>query len=200
MWQWQRDNGEFFIETWQGKMERNTVHELKNMALSWVFTWGRKQTQRQSNRCRLAQNERMCICAYMVYSYVFLQIDYLFLYLWTTESESYVTTDGQPASLSWNKAPIWSLRPDLYYLCDSCGIVLDERSGLSFVCAAGPCQRSLSRVRVPWDLRPYYFLFVASYDSQGHGGGIRPRLHTVFFVNNCSVEQHIQSRETGLMK
>jgi hypothetical protein len=24
-----------------------------------------------------------------------------------TESESYVTTDGQPASLSWNKAPFW---------------------------------------------------------------------------------------------
>jgi hypothetical protein len=35
------------------------------------------------------------------------------------ESELYVTTDGQPASLSWNKAPIWGLRPDLCYLCDS---------------------------------------------------------------------------------
>jgi hypothetical protein len=32
-----------------------------------------------------------------------------------SESESYVTTDGQSASLSWNKAPIWGLRPDLYY-------------------------------------------------------------------------------------
>jgi hypothetical protein len=31
----------------------------------------------------------------------------------------------------------------------------DERTGLSFVFAAGPCQRSLSRVLVPWDLRPY---------------------------------------------
>jgi hypothetical protein len=28
--------------------------------------------------------------------------------------------------------------------------------GLSFVCAAGPCQRSLSRVLVPWDLRSYF--------------------------------------------
>jgi hypothetical protein len=36
------------------------------------------------------------------------------------------------------------------------GALSDERSGLSFVCAAGPCQRSLSRVRVPWDLRPYF--------------------------------------------
>jgi hypothetical protein len=34
----------------------------------------------------------------------------------------------------------------------------DERMGLSFVCAAGPCQRSLSRVLVPWDLRPYFIV------------------------------------------
>jgi hypothetical protein len=32
----------------------------------------------------------------------------------------------------------------------------DERLGLSFVCAAGPCERSLSRVLVSWDLRPYF--------------------------------------------
>jgi hypothetical protein len=32
-----------------------------------------------------------------------------------SESESYVTTDGQSASVSWNKAPIWGLRPDFYY-------------------------------------------------------------------------------------
>jgi hypothetical protein len=36
------------------------------------------------------------------------------------------------------------------------GALSVERSGLSFVCAAGPCQRSLSLVRVPWDLRPYF--------------------------------------------
>jgi hypothetical protein len=30
----------------------------------------------------------------------------------SSESESYVTTDGQSASLSWYKAPIRSLRPD----------------------------------------------------------------------------------------
>jgi hypothetical protein len=35
------------------------------------------------------------------------------------------------------------------------GALSDERSCLSFVCAAGPCQRNLSRVRVPWDVRPY---------------------------------------------
>jgi hypothetical protein len=67
------------------------------------------------------------------------------------------------------------------------GALSDERTGLSFGCTAGPCQRSLSRVLVPWDLATVFYclrfetsLFVASYDSQGHGGGIRPRLHTGF--------------------
>jgi hypothetical protein len=66
------------------------------------------------------------------------------------------------------------------------GALSDERMGLSFVCAAGPCQRSFFLVLVPWEglatvfycLRFETSLFVASYDSQGHGEGIRPRLHT----------------------
>jgi hypothetical protein len=33
----------------------------------------------------------------------------------TIESESYVTTEGQSANLSWNKASICGLRPDFYY-------------------------------------------------------------------------------------
>jgi hypothetical protein len=36
------------------------------------------------------------------------------------------------------------------------GALSDDRMGLSFVCAAGPCQRSLSQVLFPWDLRPYF--------------------------------------------
>jgi hypothetical protein len=36
------------------------------------------------------------------------------------------------------------------------GALSDERTGLSFVCAAGSCQLSLSRVIIPWDLRPYF--------------------------------------------
>jgi hypothetical protein len=31
------------------------------------------------------------------------------------------------------------------------GALSDERMGLSFVYAAGPCKRSLSHVRVPWN-------------------------------------------------
>jgi hypothetical protein len=50
------------------------------------------------------------------------------------ESESYITTYGQSASLSWNKAPIWRLRPDLYYFLTVaglliCGALSNERTG-----------------------------------------------------------------------
>jgi hypothetical protein len=72
----------------------------------------------------------------------------------STESESYVTTEGQSASLSWNKAPIWCLRPDIYYFLTISGLLLwsalsDEMTGLSFVHATDPRQRSASWVRVP---------------------------------------------------
>jgi hypothetical protein len=78
-----------------------------------------------------------------------------------SESESYVTTDGQPASLSWNKAHIWGLRPDFCY-CQTVadlsmgGALSDERTGLSSTISAGPRQRNHSRIRVPWDSRPYF--------------------------------------------
>jgi hypothetical protein len=38
----------------------------------------------------------------------------------------------------------------------SWGALSDEKAGLSFVYAAGPRQRSLSRVRVIWDPWPYF--------------------------------------------
>jgi hypothetical protein len=74
--------------------------------------------------------------------------------LYLAESESHVTTDGQPISLSWNKAPIWGLRPDLYYCLTVVGLLIwgalsDERTGLSFAIATGPRQRSHFLVRVP---------------------------------------------------
>jgi hypothetical protein len=88
-------------------------------------------------------------------------------FLSRNESESYVTTDGQSASLSLYKAPIRGLRPDFYFRTENgiCltvtflipwGALSGERTALSFVCAAGPCQRSLSLVLVPWDLRLYF--------------------------------------------
>jgi hypothetical protein len=55
-----------------------------------------------------------------------------------SESESYVTTDGQSACLSWNKAPIWVLRPDFYYCQTVAGLLTwaalsDERTGLQLL-------------------------------------------------------------------
>jgi hypothetical protein len=52
------------------------------------------------------------------------------------EFESDVTTDGHPASLSWNKAPFWGLRPDLYYCLTVASLLIwgalsDERTDLS---------------------------------------------------------------------
>jgi hypothetical protein len=107
--------------------------------------------------------------------------------------ESYVTTDGQSASLSWKKAPIWGLRPDFYRCLTVAGLLMggalsDETTGLSFTIAAGPRQRSHSRGPSLVELGTIFHclrfessLFVASYDLQGYGGGIRTRLHTGFF-------------------
>jgi hypothetical protein len=73
-----------------------------------------------------------------------------------SEFESYVTTDGQSASLSRNEAPIWGLQPDFCYCQNVSGLLMwgalsEERTGLTFKIAAGPRQRSHSRVRVPRD-------------------------------------------------
>jgi hypothetical protein len=63
-------------------------------------------------------------------------------------------TDSQLVGLSWNKAPIWGLRPDSDY-CQTVvgllmwGVLYDERTGQSFAIATGPRQRSHSRVQVP---------------------------------------------------
>jgi hypothetical protein len=66
-------------------------------------------------------------------------------------------TDGQSVSKSWWRAP-W---PNIYYCLTVTVLLLwgalsDERTGLSITYAAGPCQCSLSRVRVPWGSRPYF--------------------------------------------
>jgi hypothetical protein len=60
-------------------------------------------------------------------------------------------------------SPMWGPWPDIYYsliVMDLFfwGALSDGRTGLSFVYAAGPRQRSLSRVRVPRDSWPYFTL------------------------------------------
>jgi hypothetical protein len=54
-----------------------------------------------------------------------------------SQNQSYVTTEGQSANMSRNKAPIRGLRPDLYYCQTVVGLLMwgalsDERTGLSF--------------------------------------------------------------------
>jgi hypothetical protein len=73
------------------------------------------------------------------------------IYASISRAESYVTKDGQSASLSWNKAPIWGLRLDFYHCHTVAGFLMrgalsEERTGLSFTIAAGPHQRSHSQV------------------------------------------------------
>jgi hypothetical protein len=45
----------------------------------------------------------------------------------TNESESYITTDGQSASLSCNKAPIWGLWPDFITVWQSSRVLCYDR-------------------------------------------------------------------------
>jgi hypothetical protein len=76
------------------------------------------------------------------------------------ESESSITTDGQLASLSWNRAPIGGLRPHFRYCQTVTGLLTwgalsDERTGPSFTIAADPRQHSHSRGPSP----PYCLSF-----------------------------------------
>jgi hypothetical protein len=102
-----------------------------------------------------------------------------------SQSQNYVTTDGQSASVSWNIAPIWGLRPDFCYCQTLAGLLM--RSALSLTrdnCSWPSSAQSFSGptpvglVTIIYSLRFATSLFVASHDSQGYGGGIRLRLHT----------------------
>jgi hypothetical protein len=101
---------------------------------------------------------------------------------WTTyqsHSHSYVTTDGQSASLSWCQAPIWGPRPNFYYCqTTACwlmwGILSDDRACLSFIIFSGPRQRGHCRVRVPRDSWPYFTLWDSRFPKPGEPG---PRIY-----------------------
>jgi hypothetical protein len=59
-----------------------------------------------------------------------------------SQSQIYDTTDGQSASLSWIKAPIWGLRPDLYYCVTFAGLITTE-SSQSYVTTDGSVGQSV---------------------------------------------------------
>jgi hypothetical protein len=70
-------------------------------------------------------------------------------------------TDGQLASPSWFRAPIWVPRTDFYYSQTVTGLLMwgalsNERTGLLFTIAAGPRQCSHSQFRVPRVSWPYF--------------------------------------------
>jgi hypothetical protein len=80
-------------------------------------------------------------------------------------SQSYIVTDGRSISKSWCRTPsgahdqiFISLTVTVLFLWSA---LSDERTGLSFVYADGPRQRSLSRVGGPWVLPPYFTVSVS---------------------------------------
>jgi hypothetical protein len=99
--------------------------------------------------------------------------------------------DWRSVSKSWCRAPsgahdqifinVWQL---LYYFCGASSLtrgrvcpmyMLLSLASAVFLRSESLRTRDHILLSQIWD-----FLFVASYDSQGHGGGIRPRLHTGF--------------------
>jgi hypothetical protein len=95
-----------------------------------------------------------------------------------------------------------------WLLSDSCGFVglgrpLWREDG-SVVCNCywpSPAQSfsgpsPIGLVAIFYCLRFEISLFVASYNSQGHGGGIRPRLHTGFWSTTLFCITYIASRRT----
>jgi hypothetical protein len=108
-------------------------------------------------------------------------------YEWLSASlslESYITTDGQSANLSWNKAPVWGLQP-YFYCCQTVAVLLmwdalslwrEDRSVVYNCFWPSPPQSFSGPSPVGLATIFYCFKFetsliVASYDSQGHGGG-----------------------------
>jgi hypothetical protein len=88
--------------------------------------------------------------------------------------QSYVMTDGQSASLSRCQAPPGAhdqifVTVRQFRVCWS-GARSLTRAGLSFTIAAGPCQRSHSRVRVPRDSWPYFTISDSRLPQTGGPG------------------------------
>jgi hypothetical protein len=97
----------------------------------------------------------------------------------SSQSQSYITTDGQSVSLSWNKAPVWGLRPDFYYCQTVAGLLMrgalsEERAGLSFTIVVGPRQRSHSEILVSLNSCPY---FTVSDSRLPQPGGPGPHIY-----------------------
>jgi hypothetical protein len=105
---------------------------------------------------------------------------------WVSQSQSHIASDGQSVSKTR-----YLLLLDCYGLVFFVGRPLWREDGSVFcICCwplpaqsfSGPSPSVLATIF--YCLRFETSLFVASYDSRGHGGGIRPRLHT----GQCSLD------------
>jgi hypothetical protein len=94
-----------------------------------------------------------------------------------SESETYVTTDGQSASLSWNKAPIWGLRPNFYYCKTVAGLLMWGACRLQSLLA-------LARAVILWS-EPLWTRDHIATDSRSN----RFPGNTVPLLRNVGVEQ-----------
>jgi hypothetical protein len=95
----------------------------------------------------------------------------------TSQSQSYVMTDGQLASLSWYQTLVWGPRPGCCCCQTVAGLLMwyalsDERTGLSFTIAAGLHQHTDSRIWVPQVLWPYFTVSDSRLPQPG-GPGLR---------------------------
>jgi hypothetical protein len=99
-----------------------------------------------------------------------------------TQCQSHIATGGHSVSKSWYRAPsgahgqicitVWQLRSCF------CGTPSLTRGRICLFYMLLALASAVSNATIFYCLRFETSLFVASYDSQGHGGGIRPRLHT----------------------
>jgi hypothetical protein len=110
---------------------------------------------------------------------------------YVSQSQSHITTDCQSISRSWCRAPSgahdlmfvnhWQLRscfsgaPSLMR-----GRVCLLYMLLALASVVFLCPSPLALVTIFYSLRFETSLFVASYDSEGYGGGIRTRLHAAY--------------------
>jgi hypothetical protein len=116
------------------------------------------------------------------------------------QSQSHIATDGQSVSKSWCRALSGGSWPDIYYcltvtLLFFVGHPLWREDGSVFYtricCWSLPAQSfsgpsPLGLATIFYCLRFETSLFVASYDSHGHGGGIRRRLHMGYCPPNLA--------------
>jgi hypothetical protein len=126
-----------------------TTNNYNTLKITLTITQKIKRSTSACSRCLVTI--RIWIFNYWTVFWILLQMNLWPNWIETeSKSESYVTTDGESASLSWNKAPIWGLRSDFYYCMTVAGLLVwgilsDERTGLSFAIAADPRQRSKPR-------------------------------------------------------